>query len=279
MDYKQVTFRITNDQDFAADLLANCLGEIGFDSFEETTQGIIGYCPASLFDEKRMTSAIDELPIVLKYSYRITEIADQNWNEVWEQNSFEPIDIGGRCVIHSTEKPASNKYEYDIIINPKQSFGSGYHQTTRLIIKQLFSFSSLNGKSVLDMGCGTGVLGVLAAKLGAKHVTAIDIDPWSQRNAIENAAANYIKNMEVILAAVENIGSKQFDLILANINRNILLEHLPYYAAALTSNGTLIISGFYATDVAVLRQKAELLGMRFIAQASEEDWTMCVFEK
>lgn len=279
MEYTKTTFRFENAEDFVPDIVAAQLGEIGFDSFEETTQGIVGYCPTRLFDEQAMNRAIGELPYHIGYKYRIEPMEDRNWNETWEQNTFEPIDIDHRCIIFGTKNAPETTCEYPITINPKQAFGSGYHQTTRLIIRYLLDFN-LAGKCVLDMGCGTGVLGIVAAKRGARRVVAIDIDPWSQRNAIENAALNHAEAaIEVRLGSTEQIGGDRFDVVLANINRNTLLEQMAAYTNALNANGTLIISGFYDTDTEILRKKAESLGLRFVAEQTDENWTMCVFEK
>ena len=279
MDYTKITFRFGEGGDFVADIVAAQLGEIGFDGFEETTQGIVGYCPAHLFDEAAMNRAIGELPYAIAYKYRIAPMEDKNWNETWEQNSFDPIDIDGRCTIFGTKNAPEIHCECPIKINPKQAFGSGHHQTTRLIIRQLLDFK-LTNKTVLDMGCGTGVLGIVAAKRGAKKVVAIDIDPWSQRNAQENAALNGVSDhIEVRLGSAEQIGSDHFDLILANINRNILLDQMPTYKAALNAVGTLIISGFYEEDATILHKKAESLGLRLVAQQTDDNWTMCIFEK
>ncbi len=280
MNYTKITFRFADDAEpFVADIVAAQLGEIGFDSFEETTLGFVGYCPTNIFDEEEMTRAIDSLPCHVSYRYRIEPMEDKDWNETWEQNSFEPIDIDHRCIIFGTKDSGKFNCEYPILINPKQAFGSGHHQTTRLIIRYLLDFD-LKDKAVLDMGCGTGVLGIVAAKRGTKKVVAIDIDEWSQRNAQENAALNGVSDrIEVRLGSAEQIGSDHFDLILANINRNILLEQMAFYAAALNAGGALIISGFYSTDVPILQKKAEEVGLKLIAQKSDDDWTMCVLEK
>ncbi len=280
MEYTKITFRFDDDaESYVPDIVAAQLGEISFDSFEETTQGIVGYCPTHLFDEQAMNRAIGQLPCHVGYRYRIEPMEDKNWNEVWEQNTFAPIDIDGRCIIFGTRNAPEIQCEYPIEINPKQAFGSGHHQTTRLIIRHLLNFE-LTNKRVLDMGCGTGVLGIVAAKRGAQCVVAIDIDPWSQRNAQENAALNGVSDrIDVRLGSMEQIGSDRFDVVLANINRNTLLKQMAAYATALNAGGTLIISGFYATDTEILQHCAEKVGLHFVAEQTDENWTMCVFEK
>lgn len=276
MDYTQVTFRIYNSETFATDLLVHCLGDIGFDSFEETTQGIIGYSPALQFDEKAMNTAIEELPIKLNYNYRIAQIPDQNWNSTWEEHSFEPIEIEERCVIHNSQKYPSETFEYDIIINPRQAFGSGYHETTRLIIKRLLNMN-LTNKCVLDMGCGTAVLSILSSMLGANSITAIDIDHWSQENAQENIQLNNLSNITVLLGSIELLGQQKFDIILANINRNILLEHLPTYSKVLNPKGSLIVSGFYKQDIPVLCAKAQSVQLSLNNVSEDRNWVSCSF--
>ena len=197
MDYVKVTFRTEDVEEWANDLLASMLGEVGFESFEETSRGIIGYCPAPAFDEAAMKQIVAELPIAdaSMIAYRIETIADQNWNAVWEQDGYEPIEITSECIIHASNKEISQDYKYDIIINPVQSFGSGYHETTRMILTYLLEMD-ITDKAVLDMGCGTGVLGILACLRGAGSLVSIDIDEWSWRNAIVSSLLTISSNTE-----------------------------------------------------------------------------------
>ncbi len=278
MEYTKVTFRLKDTEDFASDLLAATLGEIGFESFEETTQGINCYCPTALFDEAEMNTTLNELPIALDFAYRVEKIADQNWNETWEQNSFKSIEVNEHCLIHNVQSQPEKPYKYDITIAPKQAFGSGSHETTRLIINYLIN-ENISGKTVLDMGCGTGILSIFAAMRGARKITAIDIDEWSTRNTEENIRLNNLSNIEVKLGSAELLGDEKFDIILANINRNILLEHLPIYSNVINPHGTLIISGFYSSDAPILIAKAIENGFQKTAEKSDNDWTMLVFEK
>ena len=282
MDYVKVTFRTEDAEEWANDLLASMLGEIGFESFEETSRGIIGYCPAPAFDEAAMKQIVAELPIAdaSMIAYRIETIADQNWNAVWEQNGYEPIEITSECIIHASNKEISQDYKYDIIINPVQSFGSGYHETTRMILTYLLEMD-ITDKAVLDMGCGTGVLGILACLRGAGSLVSIDINEWSWRNAIENIEANDIEGAEVVLGDASLLTDYPtcFDIVLANINRNILLADLEAYVSTMTPDSYIIMSGFYLDDLAMIQSKAESLGLRYIDHRTDNDWTAVRFQK
>ena len=278
MDYKKITFRLQDAEDFMTDLLAATLGDIGFESFEETTQGIIGYCPASSFDEIAMKIAIDELTIKVNYTYRIEHIADQNWNTTWEENSFEPIEIDNRCVIHSSQKSINKQFIYDIVINPKQAFGTGTHETTQMMLTFLIE-NNIEGKRVLDMGCGTGVLSIMASLRGAKSIEAIDIDHWSKENTEENNHLNARNNITVKLGDANLLSTQIFDLILANINRNILLNDMDKYVQVLVPNGKLVMSGFYKNDFPLIQQKAESLGLTHISYSENNEWSLGCFEK
>lgn len=282
MEYIKVTFRTEDVEEWANDLLASMLGEVGFESFEETSRGIIGYCPAPAFDEATMKQTVAELPIAdtSLIAYRIETIADQNWNTVWEQNGYEPIEISSECIIHASNKEVSQDYKYDIIINPVQSFGSGYHETTRMILTYLLDMD-INDKAVLDMGCGTGVLGILACLRGAGSLVAIDIDEWSWRNAIENIEANDIEGAEVVLGDASQLADfpNCFDIVLANINRNILLNDMEAYVGTMTDNAQLIMSGFYLDDLEMIRQKAESLGLHYLDHKTDNDWTAVRFQR
>ena len=278
MDYKKVIFGSQDAEDFMVDLLSATLGNCGFESFEESTQGVIGYCPAPLFDEIVMKTAIDELPLISRYSYRVEHIADQNWNELWEQNSFVPIEIDNRCVIHSSQKPASKAFQYDILINPKQAFGTGTHETTRMMLEFLLEHD-LTDKNVLDMGCGTGVLSIMASLRGAKQIESIDIDRWAQENTEENCRLNARNNITVKLGDATLLADQQFDIILANINRNILLNDMEKYVHVLAPNGKLAMSGFYKADFQLIQQKAELLGLKLMSMNENNEWMFGCFTK
>ena len=282
MEYVKVTYRTEDVEEWANDLLASMLGEVGFESFEETSRGIIGYCPAPAFNEEAMKQIVTELPIAdpSSITYRIETIADQNWNAVWEQNGYEPIEITSECTVRPSSKSVSQDYKYDIIINPVQAFGSGYHETTRMILTYLLEMD-IDDKAVLDMGCGTGVLGILACLRGAGSLVAIDIDEWSWRNAIENIEANDIEGAEVVLGDASQLADfpNCFDIVLANINRNILLNDMEAYVGTMADNAQLIMSGFYLDDLEMIRQKAESLGLHYLDHKTDNDWTAVRFTK
>lgn len=285
MDYKQVTFRIDADAaDFVGELLPAYLAEVGFDSFEETSQGIVAYCPADLFDVDTMKKAIMEMPCIEagKIAFRIADIADRNWNEVWEKTGFEPIEISDDCIIRPSGRQLSKQYRYDIIINPVQSFGTGYHETTRMILRMLLDMPMLDGETVLDMGCGTAVLSILATMRGARKITAIDIDPWSQRNATENIRINGLDNkIEVLLGDASALRSSdcRYSLIMANINRNILLADMAAYVSCLDKGGCLIMSGFYSEDMDMIDRCARESGLSLEEKRTDNNWVAVRYRK
>lgn len=273
MQYSAVTFQFRFQEDFAADIFINELAQIGFDSFEDIDNGCIAYIPTNQLDLTRLQQHIDSFPYKEITIIGTTEIEDKDWNEEWEKNYFQPIIIGDKCVIHSTFHHDIPKLPYDIIINPQMAFGTGHHQTTSMMLKAILD-TDFSGKQVLDMGCGTAVLAILARMRGAAHVTAIDIDDWCVRNAQENIQLNNIDGIEVLLGDAELLKDKHFDIILANINRNILINDMPLYAATLQHGGMLFMSGFYVTDIPVLTEKAAELGLELTARQQTDNWAM-----
>ena len=258
------------------EILAALLAEIGYDSFMDTPTGLSAYIPAGAFDEAATAAAVEPVAAVFE-SLKIESlpVPDVDWNAEWEKN-FTPITVAEKCRIRAPFHDYDANYQLDIIIEPKMSFGTGHHATTTLMIQQLFDID-LNGKTVLDMGCGTGVLAIAALKLGAKSAVAIDIDHWSVENTQENAARNNVE-MTVIEGGAEAI-SGSFDVILANINRNILLDQMPVYASALNAGGVLCLSGFYTADLDIISQRAQELGLQPAKTVSQDDWVSAKFTK
>ena len=267
----------------ARDLLTDALGEAGFETFEDTEDGIKGYVQESLFDENAMNDVISNfmLPDV-SISANIQEAEYKNWNEEWEEAGFERININDSITIYDARHDDGNGIASGISIGieTKQAFGTGTHETTRMIVSTLLNID-LKGKRVLDCGCGTGILGIAASKLGASEVVGYDIDEWSSENAIHNAELNGVGNMKVMLgdASVLKSVEGKFDVVLANINRNILLADMPAFVSVMADDSLLILSGFYASDVDLLIEKASSLGLSNIDSKSDSEWTCLVLKK
>lgn len=267
----------------ARDLLTDALGEAGFETFEDTEDGIKGYVQESLFDENAMNDVVSNfmLPDVT-INANIQEAEYKNWNEEWEEAGFERININDSITIYDARHDDGNGIASGISIGieTKQAFGTGTHETTRMIVSTLLNID-LKGKRVLDCGCGTGILGIAASKLGASEVVGYDIDEWSSENAIHNAELNGVGNMKVMLgdASVLKSVEGKFDVVLANINRNILLADMPAFVSVMADDTLLILSGFYASDVDLLIEKASSLGLSKIDSKSDSEWTCLVLKK
>lgn len=286
MKYLVVEFKIECQDgmiQIARDLLTDALGEAGFETFEDTEDGIKGYVQESLFDENAMNDVISNfmLPDVT-INANIQEAEYKNWNEEWEEAGFERININDSITIYDARHDDGNGIASGISIGieTKQAFGTGTHETTRMIISTLLNID-LKGKRVLDCGCGTGILGIAASKLGASEVVGYDIDEWSSENAIHNAELNGVGNMKVMLgdASVLKSVEGKFDVVLANINRNILLADMPAFVSVMADDSLLILSGFYASDVDLLIEKASSLGLSKIDSKSDSEWTCLVLKK
>ena len=273
MKYFEVTFSANPCNETITDILSALTAEIGFESFVECEGGMQAYIQQSLFDEEALKNIIADFPIPdTKITYTITEPEDKDWNEEWEKNFFQPIVIEYRCVIHSTFHKDYPKAEYDIVINPQMAFGTGHHETTSSILGELLD-ADLKGKSVLDMGCGTSILAILASMRGADPVTAIDIDDWCVNNSRDNIALNNINNITVELGDASLLkGRKPFDVIIANINRNILLNDMAAYTACMHKGSEIYMSGFYVQDIDAIRSKGESLGLKFVHYREKNNW-------
>ena len=278
MKYFEVTFTTSPCNETVNDVVSALAGEIGFESFVEWENGVQAYIQQSLFDEEALKSMVAEFPLPdTKIEYTLVEAEDKDWNEEWEKNFFQPIVIGDRCCIHSTFHKDTPQTEYEILINPQMAFGTGHHETTSSIISELLE-ADLQGKSVLDMGCGTSILAILASMRGAGPITAIDIDDWCVNNSRDNIALNGIDNITVEWGDANLLkGREPFDVIIANINRNILLADMAQYAACMHSGSELYMSGFYVQDIPVIQEKAESLGMEFIHHREKNNWAAVKF--
>lgn len=285
MDYHKITLRITDNAGFVKDILMSYLGDAGFESFEETSLGFNAYIPENLYDKSTLLSIINDATETYncQIAYREEFVKEQNWNAVWEQNSFEPIEVDDKLVIYPTSRKQEYqdwKFKYYIELNPVQAFGSGYHETTRMMLSYIME-EELENKAFLDMGCGTAVLAILARKRNALPVVAIDIDHWSTENAIDNAKINNVFDIQVVLGDASAIESlrMEFDCIFANINRNILTQDIPLYVNSLAKGGSLFVSGFYAEDMDIIRKAAEAVGLEYKSHKSENNWVAAKFSK
>lgn len=279
-DYTKVTFTVTPTEEVATDILAALLADAGFESFVPEENGMTAYAPVSAFDEEAVKGIINNFPIDgYSISYTAETVEGEDWNAEWEKNYFQPIVLGDQCVIHSTFHKDIPEARYDILIDPKMAFGTGYHQTTCHMLRAILA-SDMTGKSVLDMGCGTALLAILARKHGATNVVAIDIDEFAYENAKENIMLNDTSDIEVRLGGADAIKeSDSFDFVIANINRNILLADIQNYVRAMHPGSQLFISGFYTDDMQVLRTEAERNGLKYLDYAEENNWAMMRFIK
>jgi len=277
MNYYEVTFSCVPNSEMIKDVLVAQLGEAGFESFTEGEDGCVcGYVAENLFDEETIKNVIDTFPFEAVISYRSEYIPSQNWNEEWEKHFFQPIIIGEDCAIHSTFHEGIPPVKYDIIIDPKMSFGTGHHETTGMMISWLLKMD-VEKKSFLDMGCGTAVLAILASMKGADPVLAIDNDEWAYNNAVENRELNHSGNIRVRLGDAGLLGDERFDIIFANINRNILLNDIRHYAACLTKGGELYMSGFYEKDIPAIEEECAKQGLTLRSFSTKNDWASVRF--
>ena len=279
-DYTKVKFAVTPNEEMATDVLAALLAEIGFESFVPEDEGMSAYVPQALYNAENIANVVAEFPIEgFEITYDCQFIEGEDWNAQWEKNYFQPIVLGEDCVIHSTFHTDVPKARYDILIDPKMAFGTGYHQTTCHMLRAILA-SDMSGKSVLDMGCGTALLAILARKHGAEKVVAIDIDEFAYENAKENVALNGTPDIEVRLGGADAIKeSDSFDYVIANINRNILLMDMVNYVRCMHSGSQIFISGFYTEDMEVLKEEAARHGLRYLDYAENDNWAMMKFVK
>ena len=262
------------DEDLSDWLIAE-LGPLGFDSFEQDAYELKAFIPTEQYDADATRELLDAFPVA-GFSYTLTaeELPDINWNEEWEKNYFQPILLGDdACLIRAPFHDPRPEVPLEIIINPKMAFGTGNHETTSLVGEWILSHD-VSGQRVLDMGCGTGILGLIALKRGARHLTAIDIDPWAYANVQENAALSGVTIDEMLCGDAALLeGREGYDLILANITRNILLEDMPHYREVMRPGARFILSGFYEEDIPLLRARGEELGLTFVGCEVRQRWS------
>jgi ribosomal protein L11 methyltransferase len=273
MAYLAYEFRVKPVQP-GAEILMAFVSEFAFESFESTDDGFVGY-----INEEHVTGLYFDFELEdITYSYVVNKIETINWNAEWE-NNFEPVLVDNLLCIRAPFHEQNFSVKHEIIIMPKMSFGTGHHQTTRLVCKNMFA-ADFKNKKVLDMGCGTGILAILAKQLGAKDVTGIDIDEWSVENAKENCETNHFSEIKIYKGDVNSLEKeKPFDVIIANINKNILKQQIPTYAKAIASNGILFLSGFFTTDTEDLKSVANDNGFEFVSTENENEWAVMVLRK
>jgi ribosomal protein L11 methyltransferase len=264
------------EPDFAEILMAE-LAEIGFDSFTEEIDGINAYIEDDRFQERETKALLEKYASLTALSYQINGIERKNWNEEWERN-FEPIVIAKDIYVRADFHAAGQGFKHEIVITPKMSFGTGHHETTSMVLEHQLSVDH-SDKKVLDIGCGTGILAILAAKLKAKMVVAFDIDEWSAENTRENIALNTTPAIIVRQGTIQDEPAEKYDILLANINRNILIDQIPIYVDFMAEKSILIVSGFYEKDIADIEIVAANCGLQKGAVLSKNNWASVIFTK
>lgn len=273
MQYSVLNIQTSFAESFMQDVLVSELSELGFDSFLTEQNPLQAFIQSSQLNIQDVEHCLRTFPYKGILSYTIELCEDKDWNAEWEQHYFTPIVVGNKCVIHSSFAKDIPQCQYNITIDPKMAFGTGHHQTTSLMLESLLE-ADLLGRSFLDMGCGTAVLAILATMRGAQPVTAVDIDDACTRNAKENIIVNNTPDIEILLGDARVLEGRHFDFIVANINRNILLNDMSCYAQCLNSGGQLLLSGFYTQDVAMLLEEAERCSLNFVSQHEKDNWCL-----
>ncbi|RZF61568.1 50S ribosomal protein L11 methyltransferase [Sphingobacterium corticibacterium] len=276
MKYSSVAFTSSSIEDWQRDLLIDSLGTIGYDTFEQLEQGFIAYIPTVSLDVQALETMLLQEAVGFDIHYTIKEIEDQNWNELWESN-FQPIMVDDICYVRATFHAPKPDVPYEIIIDPKMSFGTGHHQTTSMMLSYILE-NDFKDKEVLDMGCGTGILAILAVKCGARQVLAVDYDEVCVESVAENKVRNNIVPIDAELGSDERIKDRMFNVILANINRNILMDQFEQYGRSTRPGGELYISGFYdGEDLEILTQRAQSVGFIYQHKKVQDRWCAAKF--
>lgn len=288
MKYFVANFKIECEPELmqpARELLSAAACEAGFEAFEDTEDGLQGYVQRPLYNKEALDEAIaDYMPEGATVTYDVEEVPDQDWNQGWEEEGFEPIGVSENLIIYDAKHTDMNMFAGNdgvmrIFIEARNAFGTGTHQTTRMILRRLLGMN-LNGKKVLDCGCGTGILGIVASRLGADRVLGYDIDEWSSDNARHNASINGVGNLDVMLgdASVLDVVDEEFDVVIANINRNILINDMSAFKRHMKNDGCLILSGFYESDVPMLEKAAMDNALSLKDVVTDEEWACALFE-
>lgn len=276
MKYTKVIFNLNPDNETNREILIAYLSALEFDSFDDSDEQVNGFYPEGKVETEQIEAITSELPFEVSFSQEA--MPDINWNEEWEKNYFKPLLISDSCLIRAPFHTDYPQAQYEIVIEPNMAFGTGNHETTSLMIEHLLELN-VEGMDVLDMGCGTGILGIFASMLGCSAATGIDIDSWAFESVVENCRLNQIENMEAFIGDASLLGNKKYDLILANIQRNIILADMEKYVSVLNEDGILIVSGFYKQDLEDILGKASELFLRKLIIKEKNNWIAVSFEK
>ena len=278
-DYYNVRFELKPCTEVECDILSALLGNIGFESFVADETGVSAYVKKELFDKKAIETVLAQYEFSAQIHYAEQLIEGQDWNSEWEKHYFQPIAFKDLCVIHSSFHKDYPKAKYDIVIDPRMAFGTGHHETTTMMIERLLSLD-IKGSSVLDMGTGTGILAILASMAGAKSVVGVEIDPPAYDNACDNIRLNGVPTVELRQGGAETVTENSaFDVVLANINRNIILADVATYANALKIGGRMILSGFYIDDVPLIEKAAKEVGLESKSVIEKKRWANLLLVK
>jgi len=275
MEYIELEFKVS-PQELGNEILVAELAELGFESFSETEDSLKAYIQSSFYDEKAVKAMSTFSLVAFKVEISSLLIADQNWNAKWEEN-YPPVVIEDRVAIRTPFHPPFTEVEFDIVIEPKMSFGTAHHATTAQMISYILK-QEVKGLNILDMGSGTAVLAILASMRGANHIDAIDNDEWAYNNAVENVSRNNIKNITVEFGDADLLKGREYDLVIANINRNILLNDIKHYAACMHKSNLLLLSGFYESDIEILSAEASKYGLVYQEHTIDRDWVAGVWK-
>jgi ribosomal protein L11 methyltransferase len=279
INYYKLNLIISPNTEIYRDVFASLLADIGFESFMEIDEGMDAFVDEKKYSEELISNTLKNFPLPdVQFRYNMELVECKNWNEEWEKNFFQPVIIDNRVIVHSSFHRDIPALPYDIVIDPKMAFGTGCHATTSLMVSYLLELD-LQNRSFLDMGCGTALLAILASKRGANPVMAIDNDKWAYENSLENIRLNHTPSIQVLFGDAGLLEKTNYDIIFANINRNILLNDIPVYVRYMYPKASLFMSGFYVKDQEVIATECKKHGLNFVSSKEKSDWTAMHFQK